>query len=93
MHNIFAFKDRASRLVADHFIEEDYMDSFREFLVSPLGSIFAHFLRALVGAVCVCAGIQVFDFKNRSSFFTLRKIAGLFLLIIGASRVIYALFC
>ncbi len=69
------------------------MDSIREFLVSPLGSIAAHFLKALVGAVCVCAGIQVFDFKNLSHFFTLRKITGLFLLAIGASRVIDVLFC
>jgi hypothetical protein len=68
------------------------MDSFREFLVSPLGAIFAHFLKVLVGSVCVCAGIQLFDFKHLSRFFTLRKIAGLFLLIIGASRLLYALF-
>lgn len=68
------------------------MDSIREFLVSPLGGIFAHFLKAIVGAVLVCAGIQVFDFKNLSGFFTLRKITGLFLLVIGASRLIYVLF-
>lgn len=68
------------------------MDSIKEFLVSPLGHIFAHFLRAFIGAVYVCAGIQVFDFKNRSRFFTLRKIVGLFLLAIGASRLIYVLF-
>jgi len=64
------------------------MDSIREFLISPLGGIFAHFLKAIVGAVFMCAGIQVFDFKNLSCFFTLRKIIGLFLLTIGASRLI-----
>lgn len=68
------------------------MDSIKEFLVSPLGSIFAHVLRAIVGAVFVCAGLQVFDFKDLSRFFTLRKITGLFLLAIGASRLIYVLF-
>ncbi len=68
------------------------MDSIREFLVSPLGRIFAHFLKTLVGAVFVCAGIQVFDFKNLSRFFTLRKIIGLFLFVIGASRLINVLF-
>jgi hypothetical protein len=67
------------------------MDSIREFLISPLGHIFGHFFRAFVGAVCVCAGIQIFNFKNLSHFFTLRKITGLFLLIIGASRLIYVL--
>ncbi|EKE08405.1 MAG: hypothetical protein ACD_17C00182G0001 [uncultured bacterium] len=68
------------------------MDSIREFLLSPLGNIFAHFLKALVGAVFVCAGIQVFDFKNLFRFFTLRKIIGLFLFAIGASRLIHVLF-
>lgn len=68
------------------------MDSVREFLLSPLGGIFAHFLKTIVGAVFVCAGIQVFDFRNLSRFFTLRKIVGLFLLTIGASRLIYVLF-
>jgi hypothetical protein len=68
------------------------MDSIREFLVSPLGSIFAHFLKAIIGAVLVCAGIQIFDFRNLSRFFTLRKIIGLFLLVVGASRLIYVLF-
>lgn len=63
------------------------MDSIREFLVSPLGHILAHFLKALVGA-----GVQVFDFKNLFQFFTLRKIVGLFLLVIGASRLINVLF-
>lgn len=46
------------------------MDLVKEFLVSPLGSIFSHFLKAIVGSLLVCAGIQVFDFKNLSSFFT-----------------------
>ena len=68
-----------------------FMDSIREFLVSPLGSIFAHFLKAFVGSVFVCAGIQVFDFKKLSRFFTLRKIIGLFLFVIGASRLVYVL--
>ena len=68
------------------------MDSVREFLVSPLGSIFAHFLKAIIGAVLVCAGIQVFDFKKLSRFFILRKIIGLFLLVIGTSRLISVLF-
>ena len=53
------------------------MDSIKDFLISPLGSIFAHFLKALVGSIFVCAGMQVFDFKNLARFFTLRKIIGL----------------
>ncbi len=68
------------------------MDSIKDFLISPLGSIFAHFLKALVGSIFVCAGMQVFDFKNLARFFTLRKIIGLFLFAVGASRLIYILF-
>lgn len=68
------------------------MDSIREFLISPMGHIFAHFMKALVGALFVCGGIQLFDFKKLSRFFTLRKIIGLFLLTIGASRLISVLF-
>lgn len=68
------------------------MDAIREFLLSPLGYVFGHLVKALVGAVCVCAGIQLFDFKKISRFFTPRKIIGLFLLVIGASRIIYVLF-
>ena len=68
------------------------MDSIKDFLVSPLGSIFAHFLKALIGSIFVCAGIQIFDFKNLTNFFALRKIIGLFLFAVGASRLIYVLF-
>lgn len=68
------------------------MESIKEFLFSPLGNIFAHFLKAIVGAVFVCAGIQVFDFKNFYRFFTLRKIIGLFFLTIGSSCLIYVFF-
>ena len=68
------------------------MESIKAFLLSPLGNIFSHLLKAFVGAVCLCAGMQLFDFKNRSRFFTLRKIIGLFLFAIGASRIIAVLF-
>ncbi len=68
------------------------MESIQEFLLSPIRHIFANLLKAFVGAVCVCAGIQIFDFKHHSRFFTLKKITGLFLLAIGASRLIYVLF-
>lgn len=69
-----------------------YMESIREFLVSPMGSIFAHFLKAFVGAVLLCAGLQVFNFKDLSRFFTLRKIVGVFFFTVGASRLIHVLF-
>jgi hypothetical protein len=68
------------------------MEAVKEFLISPLGSIFNYFLRALIGSICVCGGIQLFNFSNYSRFFTLRKIIGLFLLAIGANDLIRVLF-
>ena len=68
------------------------MESVKEFLLGPFGPIFSFFFRAFMGALFVCAGIQLFDFKNLSHFFTMRKILGLFLLAIGTSRLIYVLF-
>lgn len=68
------------------------MESLKEFLISPLGSIFNYFLKALIGSVCVCGGMQLFNFRNYSRFFTLRKILGLFLLAIGANDLIRVLF-
>ncbi len=68
------------------------MESIKEFLVGPFGPVFSFFFRAFFGSVCVCGGIQLFDFKNLSRFFTLRKVIGLFLIAIGSSRLIYVLF-
>jgi hypothetical protein len=68
------------------------MDSIRDFLFSPFGRLFSHLLKAFMGALFVCGGIQLFDFKNLPRFFTLRKIIGLFLLAFGSSLLIYVLF-
>lgn len=68
------------------------MDNIREFLITPLGGVFAFFLKAFVGALCVCGGIQLFNFRNLTSFFTIRKIVGLFLITIGVSRIFYVMF-
>jgi len=68
------------------------MESVKEFLLGPFGPIFSFFFKAFMGALFVCGGIQLFDFKNLSHFFTLRKIIGLFLLAIGASPLIFVLF-
>ena len=68
------------------------MESIKEFLTSPLGGIFNYFLRALIGSICICGGIQLFNFRNYSRFFTLRKIVGLFLLAIGANDIVRVLF-
>ncbi len=68
------------------------MESIKEFLTSPLGDLFGYFLRALIGSICVCGGIQLFNFLNRSCFFTFRKIIGLFLLTTGANDLIRVLF-
>lgn len=64
------------------------MESIKEFLIGPLGHVFNYFLRALIGSLCVCGGIQLFNFRSYSSFFTFRKITGLFLLSLGANYLI-----
>lgn len=64
----------------------------KDFLVGPFGFIFTHLIRAFVGSVCVCAGVQLFDYRNPSPFFTWRKVLGLFFIVIGASRLISVLF-
>lgn len=68
------------------------MESVKEFLLGPFGPIFSLLFKAFMGALFVCSGMQLFDFKNLSRLFTLRKIIGLFLLVIGASRIINVLF-
>lgn len=67
------------------------MEAIKGFLTGPFGPIFNYFLRALIGSVCVCGGIQLFKFSDYSRFFTLRKIIGLFLLSIGANDLIRVL--
>ena len=68
------------------------MDHLRDFLLGPFGGLFAILFKALGGSLCLCGGIQLFNFRDLSSFFTLRKIFGLFLITLGASRVIYIMF-
>ncbi len=68
------------------------MESIKDFLFSPFGRFFSYLFKAFVGALCVCGGVHLFDFKNLTRFFTLRKVIGLFLFAIGASRLIYVLF-
>jgi len=64
----------------------------KEILLSPLGGVLILFVRGLLAALFICGGIQSFDFKNISSFFTCRKVIGLFLLIIGVRILINVLF-
>jgi hypothetical protein len=60
------------------------IDSMREFLLSPQGRILALFARGFIAALLICGGIQLLDFKNLASFFTLKRVISLFLLILGA---------
>ncbi|VHN99648.1 hypothetical protein [Candidatus Rhabdochlamydia sp. T3358] len=56
-----------------------------EFLIiTQQGFICVLFIKTLLAAFFICGGTQMFDLKRKSSFFHLRRIVGLFLLIFGA---------
>lgn len=57
--------------------------SIGDFLVNVPGRACALFLRTLLVAFFICGGIQIFDFKRKSSLLSWRRVIGLFLLIFG----------
>jgi len=67
-------------------------NSVRDFLLSPTGLSLVLFSRAFIAAVLICGGIQLFGFKNLTSFFTWKRVVGLFLLILGIRILISVLF-
>ncbi|MFI0478586.1 MAG: hypothetical protein ACH349_05640 [Candidatus Rhabdochlamydia sp.] len=54
-----------------------------KFLITPQGLVCVLAIKTLLAALFICGGIQMFDFKRKSSFFQWRRIVGLFLLIFG----------
>lgn len=62
--------------------------SLEKIMTNPFVIAIGVSARTLVCAVLLCAGIQLFDFRNLSSFFGKRKIFGLFLLILGIRLLI-----
>jgi len=68
------------------------MTSLGQFLITPPGLVCVLAIKTLLAVLCTCGGIQLFDFKNLSSFFTFRRVVSLFLLIFGARFLIDVLF-
>ena len=68
------------------------MISIGDFAVSPPGLVCVLILRTLLAAFFICSGIQMFDFKRKSSFFSWRRVIGLFLLIFGVRFLLSVLF-
>ena len=66
--------------------------SLKEIILSPIGLFCVLMIKTLLAALFLCGGIQLFDFKNMSSFFTLRRVVSLFLLINGVGFLIDVLF-
>lgn len=67
-------------------------DSLRDVILSPIGLFFVLLIKTLLAALFLCSGIQLSNFKNFSHFFTLKKVIGLFLLILGLRFFIDVLF-
>ncbi|QZA58196.1 hypothetical protein RHAB15C_0000066 [Candidatus Rhabdochlamydia porcellionis] len=68
------------------------MISLGEFLISTPGLVCVLAIKTLLAAFFICSGIQVFDFKKKSSFFNWKRIIGLFLLIFGIRFLLDVLF-
>ena len=66
--------------------------SLKIIVASPIGLFCILMIRILLAALFICVGIQLFDFKNISSFFTIRRIISLVLLILGIRLLINVLF-
>ena len=69
------------------------MNSFLEGLaLSPISLSCILFLRTLLAAFFICSGIQMFDFKRKSSLLSWKRVIGLFLLIFGVRFLVDVLF-
>ncbi len=66
--------------------------SIGEFVLSPPGLVCVLAIKTLLAALFICGGIQMFDFKRKSSFFSWRRVIGLFLLIFGVRFLLDVLF-
>lgn len=66
--------------------------SIGDFLVSVPGQASALVVRTLSAAFFICSGIQMFDFKRKSSLLSWRRVIGLFLFIFGVRFLLDVLF-
>lgn len=66
--------------------------TFRDFITSPLGLGSVLILRMILASLCICGGIDLFDFKKPSPFFTFKRLIGSFLLILGLRILISSMF-
>ena len=57
--------------------------SLKLIIMSPLGVFAVLAIKMLVGAIFLCLGIQMFDFKKFSSAYSWRSFVSLFLIIFG----------
>ncbi len=66
--------------------------SLKEILLSPIGLFFVLLIKTLLGAIFLCGGLQLLNLKNMHSFFRLKRVIGMFLLILGLRFLIDVLF-
>jgi len=62
--------------------------SFRDFMISPLGLFCVLKLRMILGSILISGGINMFDFKKFSPFFTFKRVVSIFLLTYGTRLLI-----
>ena len=66
--------------------------SDKDFILSPIGLSCILFIRILIASLLMCGGIEMFDFKKFSPFFTFKRVASFFLLTFGLRLLINAIF-
>jgi hypothetical protein len=66
--------------------------SVRDFITSVPGIACILMVRILIASFLMCSGIELFDFKKLSPFFTFKRVVSFFLLIFGSRLLINALF-
>lgn len=68
------------------------VNSLGEFLISTPGLVCVLVIKTLLAAFFICSGIQMFDFKKKSSLLSWRRVIGLFLFIFGVRFLVDVLF-
>lgn len=57
--------------------------TFRDFITSIFGIACLIILKFIIASICICSSIDLINFKKPSPFFTFKRIAGFFLLMLG----------
>ena len=59
------------------------MEGLHQFLISVEGRALTLLSRLLLSAVFLCLGVHLFDFKKLTPFFSFKRVASVFLFLLG----------